>query len=60
MVQEWGKLLEPLHEKPRILADGSKYQQFRVEGRFVQPFSMDDFPLDKHSLSIRIEDTTMA
>lgn len=58
MVDEWGKLLEPMQEKPKILADGSKYQQFRVEGRFVQSFSMDDFPLDEHSLSIRIEDTT--
>jgi len=58
MVVEWGKLLEPLQEEPKVLKDGSKYQQFRVEGRFVQPFSLADYPLDRHSLGIRVEDTT--
>jgi hypothetical protein len=58
MVEEWGKLQEPLMEKPKELPDGSKYQQFRVEGRFVQPFSLADYPLDRHNLSIRVEDTT--
>lgn len=58
MVEEWGKLLEPMMEEPKAMPDGSKYQLFRVEGRFVQPFSLADYPLDRHSLSIRIEDTT--
>lgn len=58
MVEEWGKLQEPLLEEPKELPDGSKYQQFRVEGRFVQPFSLADYPLDRHSLNIRVEDTT--
>jgi hypothetical protein len=58
MVEEWGKLQEPLMEKPKTLPDGSQYQQFRVEGRFVQPFSLADYPLDHHNLSIRVEDTT--
>jgi len=58
MVEEWGKQMEPLMEKPKELPDGSKYQQFRVEGRFVQPFSLADYPLDHHSISIRVEDTT--
>lgn len=58
MVEEWGKLMEPLMEEPKQLPDGSKYQQFRVEGRFVQPFSLAQYPLDHHSLNIRIEDTT--
>ncbi len=58
MVEEWGKQLEPLIEAPKTLPDGSKYQLFRVEGRFVQPFSLADYPLDRHNLGIRIEDTT--
>lgn len=58
MVEEWGKLQEPLSEEPSELPDGSKYQQFRVEGRFVQPFSLADYPLDRHSLQIKVEDTT--
>ena len=58
MVEEWGKLQDPLMEEPKTLPDGSKYQQLRVEGRFVQPFSLADYPLDRHTLSLKIEDTT--
>lgn len=58
MVEEWGKLQEPIAEEPKTLPDGSKYQQFRVEGRFVQPFSLADYPLDRHNLQMTVEDTT--
>lgn len=58
MVEEWGKLLEPTLEESKTLPDGSKYQLYRVEGRFVQPFSLADYPLDRHSLGIRVEDTS--
>lgn len=58
MVEEWGKQQEALLEEPKVLSDGSKYQIVRVEGRFVQPFSLVKFPLDKQKLSIMIEDTT--
>lgn len=57
MVEEWGKQQENLLETPSILADGSKYQIMRLEGRFVQPFSLADYPLDKQKLSIMVEDT---
>ncbi|MFN3452419.1 MAG: hypothetical protein ACK4ZE_09710 [Sphingorhabdus sp.] len=58
MVEEWGKQQEALLETPKVLADGSKYQIVRVEGRFVQPFSLINFPLDRQKLSIMVEDTT--
>lgn len=58
MVEEWGKQQENLLEEPKVLADGSFYQIMRIEGRFVQPFSLSNYPLDKQSLSIMIEDTT--
>jgi hypothetical protein len=58
MVEEWGKQQEPLLDEPKLLADGSQYQIVRVEGRFVQPFSLVDFPLDRQKLSIMVEDTT--
>lgn len=58
MVEEWGKQQETLNEEPKILSDGSKYQIMRVEGRFVQPFSLVNYPLDRQQLSIMIEDTT--
>ncbi len=58
MVEEWGKQVVNLNEAPKDLPDGSKYQIMRVEGRFVQPFSLIDYPLDKQKLSITLEDTT--
>jgi hypothetical protein len=58
MVEEWGKQQENLLEMPKVLPDGSKYQIMRVEGRFVQPFSLAEYPLDKQKLSIMVEDTT--
>ncbi len=58
MVEEWGKQQEALLEEPKLLSDGSKYQIVRVEGRFVQPFSLINFPLDRQRLSIMVEDTT--
>lgn len=58
MVEEWGKQQENLNEAPKDLPDGSKYQIMRIEGRFVQPFSLADYPLDQQKLSIMVEDTT--
>ena len=58
MVEEWGKQQENLLTEPKVLPDGSKYQIMRIEGRFVEPFSLAQYPLDKQKLSIMIEDTT--
>ncbi len=56
MVEEWGKQMESLHTEPKVLADGSKYQIMKVEGRFVQAFNLADYPLDRQQLSILVED----
>ncbi|WP_395687788.1 hypothetical protein [Aestuariivirga sp.] len=58
MVEEWGKQQENLLSEVKLLPDGSKYQIMRIEGRFVQPFSLADYPLDRQKLSIMVEDTT--
>lgn len=57
MVEEWGKQQETLLEAPDELPDGTKYQILRVEGRFVQPFSLKDFPLDTQQLKVLVENT---
>ncbi len=57
LVEEWSKIQEPLLPEPEVLADGSHYQFWRIEGRFFQPFSLAKFPLDRQKLSLRIEDT---
>jgi hypothetical protein len=57
MVDEWGKQQQTIQEKAQTLSDGSKYIILKVEGRFVQPFNFASYPLDKHKLSIIVEDS---
>lgn len=40
---------------PVTLKDGTKYKIFRKEGRFFHSFSLNKFPLDRHTLDIQIE-----
>ncbi len=49
---------EVLLDTPSTLSDGNKYQIMRIEGHFFQSFLLNDFPLDKHKLSILVEDST--
>jgi hypothetical protein len=57
-VEEWGSMITPLSEAPTVLPDGSNYMLFKIEGRFMQPFELSDYPLDRQRLSIYIEDNT--
>jgi hypothetical protein len=56
-VEEWGMSNVPAYEEPRELPDGSSYQMLRVEGRFVHPFELTRYPLDRQLLGIQIENT---
>jgi len=58
MVEDWGRQLSFLLPTPKREADGSFYQIMRMEGRFNQPFSLSDYPLDRQRLSIKVEDQT--
>jgi hypothetical protein len=44
-------------EKPDLLPDGCKFQQYHVQGRFAHPFDLSAYPLDHQEVSIRIEDS---
>lgn len=57
MVEEWGKQQQTLLDEPTVQADGSKYQIMRIEGRFVQPFDLGNYPLDIQHLSVLMENT---
>lgn len=58
MVEDWARQLSFLLPTPKREADGSFYQIMRLEGRFNQPFSLSDYPLDRQRLSIKVEDQT--
>ena len=46
-----------LFDSPQLMPDGSRYQIMRIEAKFYKPFSLSNFPLDSHQLSIKIEDS---
>jgi hypothetical protein len=46
-----------LYDTPQVAPDGSKYQIMRIESKFMKPFSLARFPLDRHDLSITLEDS---
>ncbi len=54
-IEKWGFTKELFHDTTQVLPDGYNYNGMRVEGRFYHSFLLDDFPLDKHPLDIRIE-----
>jgi hypothetical protein len=56
-VEEWGMTLTPAYEEPKTLPDGSLYQMLTVESRFVHPFSLVRYPLDRQKLGIQLENT---
>jgi len=56
MVEDWNHEQSILYIKPKTEKDGTIYQIMRVEGLFVQPFSLSDYPLDHQRLSIKVED----
>lgn len=57
-VEEWGFSQNVILEEPSQLEDGSAYQVMRIEGRFVQPFNLANFPLDQQGLTILLEDSS--
>lgn len=46
-----------LYDSPQTMPDGSKYQIMRIESQFFKAFSLSDFPLDNHELTIAVEDS---
>lgn len=56
-VEEWGLMVTNLTEKPVLLASGENLQAMRIQGRFFQPFQLENYPLDSQQLNIYIEDS---
>ncbi len=54
-LEKWGMTMTNFEDSIILLADGSSYQGFRVEGRFAHPFILERFPLDVHELQIHVE-----
>ncbi|MEI6639329.1 MAG: hypothetical protein WCL46_06405 [Chlorobium sp.] len=59
LVENWSLVKTTLLPAPKILADGSKYQIMHFEGRFYQPFDLTNYPLDRQTLSLYIENSQL-
>ncbi|MFM8998594.1 MAG: hypothetical protein ACKOKE_00655, partial [Actinomycetota bacterium] len=59
VVEEWGLMLTSLTKDPEVLANGDQVQQFKVSGRFFQPFDLRNYPLDRQELPLIIESSTL-
>ena len=59
-IERWGLTQTAVYEKPKQLANGERVQQFRVQGRYFRSLDLSDYPLDRQTLSVVIEDTTSA
>ncbi|TXT35673.1 MAG: hypothetical protein FD135_4764 [Comamonadaceae bacterium] len=54
--ESWGTIITKSYEKPEVLPDGQLYQVIHVEGRMSRKLDLRDYPFDKQSISIEIED----
>ncbi|MBV5303821.1 MAG: hypothetical protein JZU70_06440 [Chlorobium sp.] len=58
VVDSWGLTKTILLSKPKLLSNGEKYQEIRIDGAFFQPFNLNSYPLDKQELALYIENST--
>ena len=54
--QSWALTQTPIYDKPRPQPDGSLLWLVRYQGSFNAPLSFSDYPFDKQTLTIVIED----
>jgi len=56
-VEKWGLTQTNFSDTTQVLEDGSNYNGMRIEGRFYHSFDLRRFPLDRHELDIRLENS---
>ncbi len=56
-VEDWQLKATKTFITPKKLADGSKYQEMRVNGRFYQPYDLQEYPLDSQQIALYLEDS---
>lgn len=54
----WTLTMTSIYDKPIDLPSGERLQQFHVQGTFFDALLLEDYPLDKHELTIDFEDST--
>lgn len=55
-IEQWGLMVTPIYEEPEELEDGSLYQILRVQGKFSKKLPLYNYPFDRQSLVLIMED----
>ncbi len=55
-VEDWQLKTTKAFEEPKVLPDGGKYQEMRVNGLFYQRYDLRDYPLDTQAIGLYLED----
>ncbi|MFN7143019.1 MAG: hypothetical protein ACK4YP_04535, partial [Myxococcota bacterium] len=53
----WGHILTPAYEEPEQLENGELYQVVRIQGRFARKMPLYNYPFDRQTLVMAVEDT---
>lgn len=56
-LERWGLTQNPVYEVPKKLPNGQFTQQYHVQGKFFSALDLGRYPLDKHRLTVEMEDT---
>ncbi len=57
--ESWGTIITKAAEEPETLADGRLYQVMHVQGRMSRKMDLRNYPLDRQSIVILVEDIEM-
>lgn len=55
-IEQWGLMVTPIYEEPEELPDGSLYQVLRVQGLFSKKLPLYNYPFDRQTLVLLMED----
>ena len=55
-VEDWQLQKTRAFPAPKVLSNGEKYQEMRVNGMFYQPYDLREYPLDTQRISLYLED----
>jgi hypothetical protein len=58
--ESWGTIITKSSEEPEKLDDGTLYQSMHVQGRMSRKMDLRDYPFDRQSIQIHMEDIALS
>jgi len=57
--ESWGTITTKAYEEPEIMPDGQRYQAVHVQGRMSRKLDLRNYPFDRQSITIEMEDAVL-